>query len=598
MPHTYPPDTGRDVPRDAGIPQHPRCPHLNITDLTAAPSATESAVSSRTPEGHVASIKPSRWNTPEFYFYYLMFVIVVPYMVYVPMRISRDSHPNFEKYAHYLRPGWMAPEYDNSDIQYRLFREQLGLVVGLASVYAVAGYILRVTTPPSMHKAVRTAFLGISSAVFLGALHGINALKLAAIVAANYVLVKTISRVSTKVALPVMWVFNCALLFTVFYTDGMPFRMLAPHYSWLDEYAGLLPRWYISYNFSMLRLVSFASDYCWATDGYDAVSTSSSASNITSNAAGNTAGGNAVSSTARERSSTPRPLSEYSLTNALVYALYPPLFVAGPIVTFNDFSAQLERPLNLRIKTVAMYAGRVAISLLTMEFILHYIHVNAIKNAHAWRGDTPLELCMIGFWSLVFVWLKLMLPWRLFRLWALMDGVDTPENMIRCVANNYSTLAFWRSWHRSYNLWVVRYIYVPVGGSRNLLPAALLVFTFVALWHDLSFTLLAWAWLVTLFIAPEVIAARLLPASKYEQHGWYRHVCAVGAVFNILMMMTANLVGFVVGVDGVQELWAAIVHDWNGILTLLGACICLFIGAQLMFEYREEERRRGIFRRC
>ena len=30
--------------------------------------------------------------------------------------------------------------------------------------------------------------------------------------------------------------------------------------------------------------------------------------------------------------------------------------------------------------------------------------------------------------------------------------------MIRCMANNYSTMGFWRSWHRSYNLWIVRYI--------------------------------------------------------------------------------------------------------------------------------------------
>lgn len=53
---------------------------------------------------------------------------------------------------------------------------------------------------------------------------------------------------------------------------------------------------------------------------------------------------------------------------------------------------------------------------------------------------------------------QLLIPWRFFRLWALLDGVDPPENMIRCVANNYSTLGFWKSWHRSYNLWVVRWV--------------------------------------------------------------------------------------------------------------------------------------------
>jgi protein-cysteine N-palmitoyltransferase HHAT len=42
----------------------------------------------------------------------------------------------------------------------------------------------------------------------------------------------------------------------------------------------------------------------------------------------------------------------------------------------------------------------------------------------------------------------------------------------------------------------------------------LLVFSFVALWHDLTFTLLAWGWLVSLFIVPELLATYLLPKSK------------------------------------------------------------------------------------
>lgn len=103
-----------------------------------------------------------------------------------------------------------------------------------------------------------------------------------------------------------------------------------------------------------------------------------------------------------------------------------------------------------------------------METMLHTMYVVAIKDTSAWDGDSPAELSMIGLWNLVVVWLKvcfrymagadlqLLIPWRYFRLWALLDGMDPPENMIRCVLNNYSTLGFWRSWHRSYNLWVVR----------------------------------------------------------------------------------------------------------------------------------------------
>ena len=59
-----------------------------------------------------------------------------------------------------------------------------------------------------------------------------------------------------------------------------------------------------------------------------------------------------------------------------------------------------------------------------------------------------------------------------------------------------------------------RYIYIPLGGTKNVVISTVLIFTFVALWHDLWFRLLAWGWLVCLFIAPELTAKYFLPASK------------------------------------------------------------------------------------
>ena len=106
----------------------------------------------------------------------------------------------------------------------------------------------------------------------------------------------------------------------------------------------------------------------------------------------------------------------------------------------------------------------------------------------------------------------------------------------------------------------------------------------MALWHDLSTRLLAWGWLVSLFILPELIATAMLPQSKvsleyfpnmrradseYGEEWWYRHVCAVGAVLNILMMMSANLVGFVLGLDGMKYLVAQISGSWSGQLPAL-----------------------------
>jgi len=302
--------------------------------------------------------------------------------------------------------------------------------------------------------------------------------------------------------------------------------------------------------------------------------------------------------TEKQRSTTFHPIETYTYRNFLAYTLYSPLYIAGPIMTFNDFMWQLARPTAISTGITVRYAVRFLATFLTMEFILHFMYVVAIKDTHVWDGYSPAELSMIGFWNLMVVWLKLLLPWRFFRLWALLDGMDPPENMVRCMANNYSTLGFWRSWHRSYNLWIVRYIHIPLGGTQRVVLTSIIVFSFVALWHDLSFRLLAWGWLVTLFILPELAARQVLPPSKFVSRPWYRHVCALGAVGNILLMMTANLVGFVLGPEGMAYMAHEITTSWAGIRFLLGACGCLFVGTQVMFEYREEEMRRGIYRRC
>lgn len=59
-----------------------------------------------------------------------------------------------------------------------------------------------------------------------------------------------------------------------------------------------------------------------------------------------------------------------------------------------------------------------------------------------------------------------------------------------------------------------RYIHIPLGGTNNQLVSTALIFTFVALWHDLTFRLLAWGWLVSIFIVPEVAARYILPSAK------------------------------------------------------------------------------------
>lgn len=276
-------------------------------------------------------------------------------------------------------------------------------------------------------------------------------------------------------------------------------------------------------------------------------------------------------------------------------------------MNFTDEPQQSRNPLPTTTpRRTTLYFIRLLISILTMELLLHYIYVVAISKSAShgsWEGNTPFQLSMIGFFNLHIIWLKLLIPWRLFRAWALVDNIDPPENMLRCMSDNYSALAFWRAWHRSFNRWIVRYIYIPLGGGRGgkvgVILNMLAVFTFVALWHDISLRLLAWGWLVTLFVLPEIIGRTLFPAKNYVgREKLYRHICAAGAVLNILMMMIANLVGFAIGIDGVRTLIQGVLGQWEGLGFVVAAGSALYMAAMIMFEIREGEKRKGVDLKC
>ncbi|KAG8784269.1 glycerol transporter [Serendipita sp. 397] len=555
-------------------------------DFSLVSLTVQTPTSKQVPTSLTRPPTPPRWKTPEFLIYGLLFLIVFPFMVYSPIQASSESHPNYHLFQYKLSQGWInGRRVDISDPQYRSFRGNflnlcalavLHLVITKSYGFFVSKYGSRSTGKrnDNLHRIPFTA--GFATLLIIG-LHGSSSFKVFAIIVINYLLAKRLG--GLRIAPIILWTVNLLILFSNEYYDGYRFSSIHPSLDYLDTYRGAYPRWHITFNIAMLRLLSFSLDYHWAC-GRESAQLSS------------------VPMNARQRSSNPHSLASYNFINYVAYTLYPPLYIAGPIMTFNDFYWQFRRPIYISRDGLLGYAIRFGICTLTMEVLLHYMYVVAIKDAKAWYGDTPMELCMIGFWNLVVVWLKLLIPWRFFRLWALIDGIDPPENMIRCLANNYTVSGFWRGWHRSYNQWLIRYIYVPLGGSSNVVLATLLSFTFVALWHDLELRLLAWGWLVTLFILPELILGKVFTEKQYGTFWWYRHLRAIGGVGNVLMLMVANLVGFVIGTEGMKYLAGQLLGSLSGLGFLVLACACLFIGVQFMLEYREEEKRHGIYRKC
>lgn len=525
-----------------------------------------------------SSAGPRRWNTLEFYIYGIFFAFCVPMMFKAAMNASSTASPNFDLYKDQLSPGWMFGRLvDNSDAQYSSFRNNLPYLALVLVIHKLLRYTVFDVLKTSKNQRIN--FDVIFSTVFLFALHGINFFKILAILCINFYIAKLPDKQTSYI---LSWVFGVGILFANELTNGYEFKRLGDQLAWLDAYAGIIARWDVHFNFTMLRMISFNVDELHARSDADLKGQQKQAT-----------------LTERERINTSHALSEYSFKTYFAYTTYSPLYIAGPVITFNDFLSQTYSPLvSVSFERITKYLIRFLVCLFTMEFVLHFTYVVAISQTRAWQGDTPFQISMVALFNLNVIWLKLLLPWRFFRLWGLIDEIDAPENMIRCVDNNYSASSFWRSWHRSYNRWVTRYIYIPLGGSKRPIINSLIVFTFVAFWHDIQLRLLVWGWLVVFFILPEVIAGVLIPAKKYGSCAWYRHLCAVGGVANVWMMMIANLIGFCVGPDGMKVMLDDMLSTAAGLKYVILSTVCLFVGVQAMFEFRESEKRRGINLRC
>uniref|UniRef100_A0A8H7XN33 Uncharacterized protein n=1 Tax=Psilocybe cubensis TaxID=181762 RepID=A0A8H7XN33_PSICU len=294
------------------------------------------------------------WLTKEFKFYYLVALFAIPAMIWVPVSVSQPSHPNYPHYAPKLSAGWLYGRLvDNSDAQYRSFRDNIPILCKAAFGYLIIKNLAKQVLKTSINLIPLNSFLSLAMII---ALHGSSSLKIILIMSINYLIAKKCR--GSQLSPFLTWSFNGTVLFMNEIYRGYSFQSLSSSLSGLDSFSGIYPRWYVMFNLTMLRLVSFNMDYYWSfrqsrTDFKGPPE--------------------------KQRVVVSHSDYDYSLLNYIAYVLYPPLYIAGPIMTFNDFVSQ---------------------------FILHFMYVVAIKDRKAWGGDSPAELAMISFWNLIIVWLK------------------------------------------------------------------------------------------------------------------------------------------------------------------------------------------------
>lgn len=299
----------------------------------------------------------------------------------------------------------------------------------------------------------------------------------------------------------------------------------------------------------------------------------------------------------RARQEAHAPISNYNFLNYITFLVYPALFISGPVTTFNAWISQIKTPQNTYSQNqIYKYVLRTFFNYICFQIFLHIFYVCAIStnpaNTHLWQKFSLKELGIMSFLELLFLWFKFLLIWRIPRSWALLDGIEVPENMNRCVCNNYTFEGFWRSWHRGFNQWLIRYLFIPLGGSKYKLYNIWAVFSFVALWHDMNLNLVVWAWGICIALMPEMLIKWYFSLPKFKKLWtklWWKYVCGLAGGLDILLMVSANLVGFGVGWKGLLMVLDNFTN-FIGFITLSLGVLGFSVGALIMFMIREKEK--------
>jgi protein-cysteine N-palmitoyltransferase HHAT len=338
--------------------------------------------------------------------------------------------------ARFVRPAWprsiSSLGMDLADDQWREYRSNLPILCALMLGHAALSRAVRAVAADTSSATVGSLRTGMNltvSLIFIFVMHGLHALFPLALASGSYFLGKALA--GTPLCVPVTWVYALSLLWVKEYTyRGFVFgSVFGSVGDALDgrHLRGMHP-WHLTLNLLVLRLISFNLDLHWAVktargDAPVVVQHQHSATAATAAdkkhdddaviVTGSTAAGGAAAAAAavdvlseRGRVRTPHPLDSYNLHYCLAYCFYTPLYLAGPILSYNTFVSYMRSPAVPSKGYLLQHTARLLLAVVLLESALRVAPTFALARSGLFRQLTPGSLAVFGYAVLNAMWLK------------------------------------------------------------------------------------------------------------------------------------------------------------------------------------------------
>ncbi len=226
------------------------------------------------------------------------------------------------------------------------------------------------------------------------------------------------------------------------------------------------------------------------------------------------------------------------MADSLLYLVFFPQLIAGPIIKAKDFFPQVGAKRFADIDFAACFRT------LVLGFFLKTVIADNLSDQTTWiaypyflsKSSIDLLLLLVGYsaqifadfagYSLIAIGLARLLGYRL------------PDNFNFPYAAS-SIADFWRRWHISLSSWLRDYLYIPLGGSQHgglrTYVNLIIVMFLGGLWHGAAWSFAIWGlwhgaglalerrWLGSRFLRsrhPGVVLLRIVLVFSFVTLGW------------------------------------------------------------------------------